>query len=169
MQQGVVQRDPDFPVCPVNAHRREDSLERGLLPLAFLAHDLLARSLCRGHGLERSVLNILSRVAQGVILPHRGLRHVCKRIITLPLLVRGKLPDIQIAVQLGALRKRFRVAELAHVPSILIENDHQVRLAEPRPSDLALRPHRKGDRPRYPTRSKRPATYRRTPKKTIRP
>src|SRR5207249_2374813 len=121
-----------FPVGAVHAYRGEDALERRVFPFAFLAHDLLARGLRRRHGLQRGVLNVLSRITQAVILPHRRLRQVSKRIVEVALDVRGQLPDVQIAVQFRALRKRFGVAELAHVSSVLVEDDDQVWLAQRR-------------------------------------
>src|SRR2546427_12826487 len=95
MQQRVVERYPNFSIFPVDSHRRKDSLERGLLAFAFLALDLLARGLCRRHGLERGVLNVLSRVAQAIVLPNRRLRQESKSIVEMPLGVCGELPNVE--------------------------------------------------------------------------
>ena len=155
MQQRVVQRDPDFPISPVHTQCREDALERRVLPFAFLAHDLLARGLRRRHGLQRGVLNVLSRITQAVILPHRRLRQVSKRIVEVALDVRGQLPDVQIAVQFRALRKRFGVAELAHVSSVLVEDDDQVWLAQRRYGNFSFGEGGNGDRRVHRNRTKK--------------
>src|SRR2546429_5169026 len=122
MQQCVVQRDPDFPIGRIDTYSCKNAPERRLTAAALLAHDLLAGGLLRRHGLESSGLNILSRRAQAVILPHCRLRQVSKSIVEMPLSVRGKLPDAQITIQLLALGKRLRIAELSHVPAVFVEN-----------------------------------------------
>ncbi len=60
--------------------------------------------------------------------------------------VRGKLPDVQITIQILTFRKRLRIAELAHVPSVLVENDHQMWLPKRPHGNFAFGQGRDGNR-----------------------
>src|SRR4029077_14791671 len=119
-------------------YRREDAPEGRFLPFAFLPLDLLARGVRRWESLYRGVLYVLAGIAQSVVLPHGRLRHVSKPIVEMPLGIRGKLPGAQITVVIFAFRERLRIAELAHVPAVLVENDDQVWLAKRRHRNLSF-------------------------------
>src|SRR5204862_5193996 len=100
----------------------------------FAAHGLRCWS-----GIEGGVANVQSRIAVAVVTPHGGLRRVGNRVVQQALRIGDQTTDVSKTIEIGPVCELLRIAELADIAAISVEDDDEVRLAERRYGNFFFR------------------------------